>query len=172
MKSSKITTPRELAEASIIPSDIPAKEIGTADADFSAFRRERLARMTPQEQLLSRLLQLRYAMEDYIALGEPDSKLPFGFFLSEYLFALRQSNTAFSADISIHPTKLSRLLNNRDMPNEKLLIRLELHSKNFIPAITWYRVLEKQKESRLLEAKDLRRSEKKHVKALSGLGIN
>ena len=44
------------------------------------------------------------------------------------------------------------------------VIRLELHSNNNIPAITWYRLLEKDKEYQLMSNLRLRKEESKHVK--------
>ena len=152
MSKSKKYTSRELAEAHILSSGKSAREEKQADKEFSAFRGTRLAVMSPKEQLYSRIMQIKFSMEDYISSNSYNSNYTFGHFLNEYIHTLRKGKTDFSKEISIHPTQLSRLISNRDEPKERIFVRLEIHSHNAIPAVTWYRIREKQKVLYLLVA--------------------
>jgi hypothetical protein len=109
-------------------------------------------------------LQLKYIIEDYVKSNSYKSTYTFSYFLKEYIHSINKKNTEFSKEISLHVTKLSRLLNNKEVPNDKILVRLELHSNNIIQAVSWYGLLEKQKELALIHDDQLRRSEKKKVK--------
>ena len=66
----------------------------------------------------------------------------------------------------MHNTQLSRLLHDKEEPNNNILIRLDIHSNNSIPALYWLRVVEKQKELELMSDKNLWDSETKKVKKL------
>lgn len=48
-------------------------------------------------------------------------------------------------------------------PNDNIFVRLEIHSNNYIPAVSWYKLLEKEKEHSLENNKALRQQERKHV---------
>ncbi|MFN8299286.1 MAG: hypothetical protein U0T75_09285 [Chitinophagales bacterium] len=162
----KIKDPaREIAEAHIIPATINAKEKGKADKAFSNFLRTRRTSMSAADKLYSQLLQIKYQMEDYVNSGEYNEANTFGYYLNEYIHALHMGKTDFSKEISLDNTKLSRLLHGRDEPNETVYVRLEIHSKKIIPAVTWCRVHQKFRVLNLLRDKQLHSEEKKHVKA-------
>ena len=67
-------------------------------------------------------------------------------------------------EIGLHNAQLSRLLNDKDGPSERIFVRLEIHSNNLISAIDWYRIYEKQMELALLRNREIRRIESKNVK--------
>jgi hypothetical protein len=46
----------------------------------------------------------------------------------------------------LEETELSFILNGRRLPSEKVIARLGLHSNHFIPARSWYKLMEKEKE--------------------------
>jgi hypothetical protein len=119
--------------------------------------------MSNEERLYSKLLQLKYLMEDYANSNEYNNHYTFSYFLNEYLHSLNINKTNFSKEISLHGAQLSRLLNNIDKPNEKILVRLEIHSNNIIPATYWYRIVDKQKEAELLSNRAIRKEESKNV---------
>ena len=109
-------------------------------------------------------MQLKYLMEDYANSNGYNELYTFSYFLNEYLRSLNKKKTDFSNDIGLHSAQLSRLLNDKDRPSQKILVRLELHSNNIISAIDWFRVYEKQKEAELLNNKEIRKEESKYVK--------
>ncbi len=89
----------------------------------------------------------------------------FGFFLKEYISRLQLKNKDFAQQIGIEPAELSQLLNAHRKPNDKILVRLELHSGKNINSPLWYRILVKDKEYELLHNDALRQEEKEYVHA-------
>ena len=88
----------------------------------------------------------------------------FGFFLKEYIDLLQIKYKDFADNICIKPVELSHYISNRRKPNEELLIRLEIHSNKNIPAIYWYKILEKENEHEIITDVQIRRQEQKKVK--------
>ncbi len=165
MKGLKKYSDKELAEAHIFPSQLSQAEKNKSEKEFSDFRLQRLQQMNEQDRLYSRIMQLKYIIENYTQSSSYNSAFTFSYFLKEYIHSINKRNTDFSKEISLHVTKLSRLLNNKEIPNNKILVRLELHSNNIIQAVSWYRILEKQKELELMHDDKLRRTERKYVKS-------
>ena len=165
-KQKKNSSKNGIKDANILPSELTQQQQSEADKEFSIFRLDRLKRMTEEERIYSRILQIKYMMEDYFKSNTYDSKYSFSRFLREYIHSINRKDNEFSKEISLHVTQLSRILNDKEEPNKKLLVRLEIHSNNWIPALYWYRVLEKQKESEIINDKSIRLSEKKNVRAI------
>ena len=164
MKKLKTYTAREIAEAHVIPAEINKEERKKSDLEFSDFRRKQLSLISEKDRIQSRLLQLRFRMEDCISDDSGNVKLTFGDFLEEYIRDLNLRQVDFSSEIGLHVTKLSRLLNNREDPSEKIFVRLELHSGNIIPAVTWLKLFQKQKALQLQEDWQLREQESTYVR--------
>lgn len=160
---SKSYTNRELAEANVYPADsslINEKE----ERDFWELRRKRFLEKSPEQKLFSNILQLKFQMEDYLNRNYYDSNTNFGYFLRNYIESLGKKNKEFAEEIDIKPAELSQLINNHRNPNNEILVRLEIHSNNNIPALIWYKLLEKDKEHYLMSDKEIRKEERKHVK--------
>lgn len=163
MKKTRKYQMRDLADAHIIPAVVSKEEEKTTEREFSAFRREQHSLMSEHDRVYSRLLQLRFRMEDYTSKESDNTMATLGDFLGEYIRDLNLKQADFSKEIGLHVTKLSRLLNNREDPSEKLFVRLEIHSGNIIPAVTWLRLFQKQKALQLQEDWLLREKESKYV---------
>ncbi|MEX1190403.1 MAG: hypothetical protein WED10_04105 [Brumimicrobium sp.] len=166
MKNKKLNekyTDKELAESFVFRNDLSPKEKEQADIDLKEMRNKLRDKLTPEKRLLTHLLQLKYQIEDYLKSPNYDSKLSFSFFLRKYLEILNKKNKEFARDISVAETELSQILNQHRKPSEKIIIRLEIHSNKIIPAITWYRLLEKQRAYEILTDKKLRVRERSHV---------
>ncbi|RBL88326.1 hypothetical protein [Chitinophaga flava] len=127
-------------------------------------RKRTQAEMSEREKLIANLLQLKFRLEDYINNKEFDEQKTFGYFLKEYLQLIHKKRNEFAAEIDIHETLLSQLINNHRSPSDNIMIRLELHSNNSIPATYWYKLVEKQKEHYIGTNKELRKAEKKFVR--------
>jgi len=125
--------------------------------------------MSEADMLLADLLQLKFQMEDYVNREEFTIQKNFGHFLKEYFRLSRKKRNEFAVEIGIHETLLSQLINNRRVPGENILIRLELHSNNSIPASYWYRLVQKEKEHFIKTNQDFRKSEKKFVTNILGV---
>lgn len=167
MKTDKLEkkySSKELAESFVFRTKLSAKEKKQADLQLNLMRAKVQKQTTAKQMLLSRLLQLKYQIEDYSKNAPYDISRSFGYFLREYLKSLNKKNKDFASDIDIDETELSQILNQHRKPSEKIIIRLEIHSNKTIPAITWYRLLEKEKEYEILTNNLIRRSESKHVK--------
>lgn len=164
MKKEKKYTDKELAEAYIFPSELSKDEQRKEEKDFSEFLKQRRFKMTDEDRYYSRLLQLKYMMEDYIESNSYNEEYTFSHFLREYIHSLDMKDADFSKEISLHVTKLSRLLNDKEDPNQKILVRLGIHSNESIPCLFWYRIFEKQKELEFINDKELIKEERKNVK--------
>lgn len=90
--------------------------------------------------------------------------LSFGYFLSEYVNRQEKKDKQFAAEIDIKPAVLSQYLNNHRKPPERFVIRLELHSNGMIPALSWFKLLQKDKEHEIMTNKDIRAEESKHIR--------
>lgn len=167
MKKNKLNdkyTDKELAESFVFRNKLTSVRQAKSDAELSAKRKELRKFVTPKQVLLSRLLQLKYQIEDYLESPDYDTTRSFGFFLRGYLETLNKKSKEFANDIDIAETELSQILNKHRNPSEKVIIRLELHSNKIIPAIMWHRLVEKEKEHEILTNTALRTKEREHVR--------
>ena len=122
------------------------------------------ANYTEKQKQEVKLLTLKYQMQDYVSTPKYDRSKHFGYFLQQYIEMLNKKNKEFASDIHIKPTELSQLINRHRNPNDKILIRLELHSNKNIPAYFWYRIVEKEREHEIINNKDMRKQELKYVR--------
>lgn len=167
MKKNKLNdkyTDRELADSFVFRNKITPAQKAESDALMNEMRKEIQNSVTPKQLLLSRLLQLKYQIEDYLENPTYDNRFSFGFFLRGYLETLNKKNKEFAKDIDIAETELSQILNKHRNPSEKVIIRLEIHSNKILPAIMWHRLIEKEKEHEILTNTDLRTKEREHVR--------
>ena len=103
-------------------------------------------------------------MEDYVGSNQYQDVLNFGYFLNEYVNRQEKPDKQFAVEIDVKPTVLSQYLNNHRKPTEKFVIRLELHSNGMIPALSWFKLLQKDKEHEIMTNTSIRQEESKHVK--------
>lgn len=161
----------ELAEANIYPHGLTKAEKVMEDEAFLVYRKKRLLEMTENQKIVSRLMQLKFELEDYLASPGYNPSRSFSYFLNEYLKIIDRKKKSFAEEIQIHETKLSQVLNDRVEPNEKLFIRLEIHSNNIFPAFYWFKLIEKRKEFELITDKLLRAKERQFVTNRIKLGL-
>ena len=167
MKNSKLNikyTEKELADAFVFRNKLTPNQKADSELQMNEMRKSIQSSISPNQVLLSRLMQLKYQIEDYLENPNYDVERSFGFFLRSYLNFLNKKNKEFAKDIDIAETELSQILNQHRKPSEKLFIRLELHSSAIIPAITWFRLSEREKEHEILTDNNLRLKEKSHVR--------
>lgn len=156
--------PEDLADSFVFPSELSKDEKEEADLELALARRKRRGEITEHESRLLRLMQLRYRLENYIQKEPYDSKYRFSYFLREYLNIVDKKRRDFAEEIDIHETLVSQLINNHREPNESIMVRLEIHSANIIPAIHWLKVVEKGREHHIRTSKELRRKESRFVR--------
>lgn len=155
----------ELADAFVFPSDPPTtpQEI-KEDEEFWRERRRQFKNRTTQQKIHSKMLQLKFELEDYVRGSQYDESLNFGYFLNQYINRQEKQDKQFAAEIDVKPTVLSQYLNNHRKPTEKFVIRLELHSRGMITALVWLKLLQKNKEHEIMTDTIIRKIESKHIK--------
>ncbi|MCD6065857.1 MAG: hypothetical protein K0S33_683 [Bacteroidetes bacterium] len=164
MKTSKKLTNRELAESYVFPNVLTGTEKEKADKEFLALRMQMLSKRTDDQKLYADVLQLKYKLEDYLNTQAYSHKLTFGYFLMEYLRILNKKQKDFAKEIDLHETRLNRILKDVEEPNKQLVYRLEYHSAKLIPALTWWKLIEKAVEFALLNDKETQKKEYAKVK--------
>ena len=155
---------KEIAESFIIPGDVTQEQRDEGLNLLWTYRKKRSEGQTIEEKCILQILQLKFLMEDYINTDQYNEQLKFGFFLKEYIDLQEIKYKDFADNICIKPVELSHYISNRRKPNEELMIRLEIHSNKNIPAIYWYKILEKENEHEIITDMQIRKQEQKKVK--------
>ncbi|MGX5819340.1 hypothetical protein ACWKWU_14140 [Chitinophaga lutea] len=156
-------TGKALADSKVYPHGLSVNEKWEADRELRILRREHWNKRSAKEQLRDSLMQLKYQMEDVIKATEYHENLHYGYFLSSYIRLLNKKQKEFAAEISIDETRLSRIIHQKEMPNDELYIRLELHSQSLIPAIYWFQLAAKKKAHEIGTSREMRKVEKQYV---------
>jgi len=175
MKTEKLTkkyTAKELAGSFVFRNTLTAQQTEEAGNQLAEARKKAKKQHTPQDILYAGVLQLRYQIEEYTESTRYNAQLSFGYFLRAYIKLNYKNNKDFAKDIHLDETELSQILNGHRDPSEKTLIRLELHSGNVLPALYWFKLLEKEKEYELETDNVLREREEKYVKNRLSFGIH
>ena len=154
----------EIAAGYVFPNDLDQKEKEEIEEEFKALRLKALRERTEEQRLLSELMRMKLLMKDYFERGSFEGEFLFSNQLEQYIRILGRSQKAFAEEIDLHPTKLSRLLHDRENPNVELTYRLEIHCGNIIPAIYWWRLHAKRIEENLRTDQDRRKMESKKVR--------
>lgn len=154
----------ELAGSFVFPAENSGRDEANSTKGLQEILAERRASMTPAVKQKAQLMQLRFQIEDYLKENRFNRRKTFGYFLKSYITILDKKSNEFAEEIDIKPAELSQYINNHRTPPQPVMIRLELHSKNIIPAIHWYRLAENRKLHELMTDKMLRREQRKYVK--------
>jgi plasmid maintenance system antidote protein VapI len=161
---SKKYTKEELVEAFVFPSDMSEDEHKEANSQLRKDRLRRLANRTPEEKILSGLLRIKYQMKDYIKQNQFDENKSVAHFLNEYLKVIDKKQKKLAEDIGVHVTRLSRILNEKEKLSLSIAYRLEAHSGDLIPAIMWWKLVQKEVEQEIKTDEEKRKKEKDKVK--------
>lgn len=157
--------PEEIAESFVFPNDLKGIQKEQVLDGFRKWRKKNDLKRSSRSRLITQLLQLRFLMEDYIKESNYKKDYDFSYFLKEYIIRLEKKNKDFANEIDVDPTELSQIINKHRPPNEKFIIRLEIHSNKNFPAIIWFKLIEKERAFELLHNTQLRTAESKHVKS-------
>ena len=157
-------TDEEIADFAMIPRQLSEEEAKEAREEFVRFRMKRLEEMSNQDRVLSGLLSIKYQIKSYVTSLEFEESKSFGNFLLQYIELVDRKQKEFADDIDIHPSRLSRILKGKERIGKKLAYRLEQHSGEIIPAIFWWKLMQKEVEEEILTEKEARELEKSHVK--------
>jgi hypothetical protein len=154
----------EIADSIVFKNPLSVKEEKEASDELAEARRKNREKLTEKQKLYAKVLQLRFLMEDYARSEAYDENRSFASFLRKYIRFSYKVNKKFAEDIDLKQTELSLILNKRRLPTDKTIVRLEIHSNNVIPALSWYRVVEKQREYELEKDIKFKQEQKKFVK--------
>lgn len=163
-KLNKIYSKEEQVDAFVFRTKLSDKQIQEAANELQLARKKVKEQLNENQILYAKVQQLRFSIEDYAKSNSYNNDFSFAYFLRKYIKLNYKINKNFAKDIELPETELSSILNKGRTPSKKTIVRLELHSNNTISAVSWYKLLEKQKEYELQTDKESRLKESKHVK--------
>lgn len=161
---SKKYSDEELVEGFVFNETLDDKEQKKAEEDFRKLRLERLNNKSAQEILVGKILQMKFLLQDYFKSNNYDPSYSFPNQLRTYINITTKSNKEIAENLDIHPTKLSRILNNKENPNIELMYRLEIHSDGVLPVHYWWRLHSRAFEHKIKTDMEKRLNEAKKVK--------
>ena len=159
-------TDEEIAESVMIPEDLSEEEEKQAREEFVKLRMKRRQEMTEKEKLLSGLLSIKYQIKSYVLSRDFKEEKRFGSFLKRYIKLIGRKQKELAEEIDIHPSRVNRIIKGKEKIGKSIAYRLESHSGEIIPAIYWWRLMQKEVEQEILTEKQERELEKKHVKRI------
>ena len=160
-------TDEELVEFFVFPHGLTKEEKNKADRELWEFRKKRLQEMTLEEKIYSGLLGIKYQIKAYVESGYYDENKNVSNYLHEYMRVVAKNQKELAEDIAIHATRLSRILNRREKLSLAIAYRLEGHSGDLLPAILWWKLMQKEVEHEIRTDEKERRKEKKRVKNIA-----
>lgn len=163
-KLKKKYTDEEIVDSMLIPADLTEKEKKELATEMKEIRKQKLRETSEEDRILSDVMRLRFQMEDYIKKEKFSFEKTFGKYLEEYLRIVKKSRREIAEDLSIHYTKLSRIVNDKEEPNIELSYRLEKHSGNLIKTELWWKLMIKKQEFVISKDEETRKIEQRKVK--------
>lgn len=154
----------EIADGYVFPDDLEQKERDEIEEEFRKMRSKALRERTEEQRLLAELVRMKLLMGDYFGRSAFEAEFSFSQQLKQYAKIIGRSHKELAAEIDLHPTKLSRLLNDRENPNVELTYRLEMHCGNIIPALYWWKLYAKKMEEDVRTDHGKRKTESEKVK--------
>jgi plasmid maintenance system antidote protein VapI len=139
-------TDEEIVDSVLFNEELSAKEQRTVDKEFRKLRLEHLKSLTAKDRLIGDIIQMKVLIKKYFRQDRYNEQYSFANQLKAYIKLTNRSNKEIAANLDIHPTKLSRIVNGRDTPNIELMYRLEKHSDGELPAHYWWRLHSKELE--------------------------
>ncbi len=153
-------TLEEIAESMFFPGKKPTSE---EHAEFVKLRMELWNSKTPEQRMKGQLLGLKYRMKGCME-GRKENMNTTANFLEQYLDITNKKQKELAHDLSIKPSTLSRILNEKERLTLALAYRLERHSGDLIPAIYWWKLAQKEIEQDIHNNPDAKLKEAKLVK--------
>ena len=163
-KLRKKYTDEEIADSMMIPADMTKEEKEQSNKEIKEYRLNSLRNMTDEDRIISDVMRLRFQIEEYVKKGKFSFEKTFGKYLEEYIRVLKKSRKEISEDLSVHYTKLSRIVNDKEEPNIELSYRLEKHSGNLIRAQVWWKLMILKQEFIMARDEETKKREQKKVK--------
>jgi plasmid maintenance system antidote protein VapI len=162
-KLKKKYTDDEIADAMLIPADLTEAEEKQLAGEMKAIRFRKLREVTEEDRILADVMRLRFQIEHYLKEDKFSFNKTFGKYLEEYIRIFNKSRKDIAEDLSIHYTKLSRVINDKEEPNIGMAYRLEKHSGYLINARLWWKLTIKKQEFIIAQDDTTRKEEQKKV---------
>lgn len=157
-------TDEEIVEAMVLPADLTGSEAAELATEMKHIRLQKLRTVNEEDRIMADLMRLRFDIEHYLTKSRFSPHKTFGKYLEEYIRIVKKSRKEIAADIAIHYTKLSRIINDKEEPNMELSYRLGKYSGNIISAALWWKLMMKKQEFVLSVDKETRTKEEAKVK--------
>ena len=106
----------------------------------------RMKKLSKDQIVRARLMQLKLKMEEYLKQPVYDKKNHFSDFLKVYVDTIYSTRNRFAHDINITSIRLSQVINNHREPKDEFIMKLMIHSERVFENIcdfqkeTWYQV--------------------------------
>jgi len=155
---------KEIVDSMLIPQDLTEKEKTELSKEMREIRMQKLRETTEEDMILADVMRLRFQIENYIKKETFSFEKTFGKYLGEYLRIIKKSRRDIAEDLSVHYTKLSRIINDKEEPNIELSYRLEKHSGELIKAELWWKLMIKKHEFIISQDQETRIKERRKVK--------
>ncbi|MBC8434360.1 MAG: hypothetical protein H8D96_20825 [Desulfobacterales bacterium] len=133
-------------------------------------RLQRMKKLSKDQIIRAKLLQLKLQMEDYLKKPVYDKYNYFSEFVGTYVDIIYSKRSNFAKDIEITPVMLSQVINNHREPKDEFMLRLMIHSEMAYKNVcnfhkkTWYQVYFHEKICDTMSNQDTWRPEvEKHV---------
>lgn len=157
-------TDEEIADSMLIPLQLSDEEQKEANEEFIKLRMKHRREMSEKDRLLSGLLSMKYQILEYLRGDRFDSSKTFGKTVKRYLKVVNKTQKDLSDDIDIHPSRLNRIINGKERIGKSIAYRLEEHSGDIIPAIFWWKLMQREIEEEIKTERKVREEEKNRVK--------
>lgn len=136
----------EIVDSVLFNEELSAYEQKEVADEFRRLRLERLSSMTSRDRLVGNIMQMKILLKRYFEQTDYEEQYSFSSQLRKYIKLTERSNKEIAENLGVHPTKLSRILNERENPNVELMYRLEKHSDGELPAHYWWRMHSRELE--------------------------
>jgi len=151
-------------EYSLPPHGLSKKEKAKADAILLKARLERLSKIGDKEKIYANLISLKFKLIDYVQLGMFSNEFSFAEFLKRYVTIFNITRRQLASDLSIHETRFSRLINDKENPGIGILYRIEEHSNKLISASLLWKIVNMKLSIEIENNTKERRKQSKLVK--------
>lgn len=163
-KLKKDYSKKEIAESMMVSEELTTMEASKLSNEMKSIRFQKLSETSDRDKIMSDVVRLRFIIEEYVNRKEFSFEKTFGKYLEEYIRIIKKSRKEVAEDLSIHYTKLSRIINDKEEPNVELAYRLEKHSGNTILVELWWKLMIKKQEFIISKDEDTRQAEYNKVK--------
>ena len=157
-------TDEEIVESFVFNETLSPEEQKKVDVEFRRLRMEQLKNRSEGDILAANLIKLSILIKRYFQRKKFEEAFSFANQLKSYIKITNRSNKTIAANLNIHPTKLSRIINGKENPNVELMYRLEEHSSGELPAFFWWRLHARELEHKIRTDLEKKLEEAKKVK--------